>query len=301
MLIDKINAGALALRAVHGTYSNLPSGMSSPFELSKNAPYFGYVDIDLSGCPTFVMLSNNDDFVVKDFFWNGPNAYEPMSLKLWLALARSSSIVFDIGAYTGLYALAAAKVNPKTKVYAFEALDTVYSRLLLNKSVNDLGNLSLRNVAVSDHDGVAGFKVFSGESILTSGSSLVTRPNDRTVVQTKQVACMTLDALQIDYGLSRLDLIKIDAEGAEHMILSGGAQTLTQYKPDIICEVFEGAQTDDIQRLLSEMGYNFFQIHERDLRIAPVQTLTASSDMSALNVLITMKSDQQIQNILSQQ
>ena len=47
----------------------------------------------------------------------------------------------------------------------------------------------------------------------------------------------TLDALVMKENLSRLDLIKIDVDGAEDDVIAGAEATIAKYRPDIIIEV----------------------------------------------------------------
>lgn len=298
-IIQKTNAGSIALQEVYSKYRNLPKGMDSPVILSKTAPYFGYVNIEICDCPPFVMFSNNDDFVAKNYFWNGADAYEPMSLKLWLALAKSSAFIFDIGAYTGLYSLSAASQNRKCKIFAFEALDTIYSRTLINKAANNLANINIYHAAVSDNEGTVDFNIYAGDDVLSSGSSICDKQHGRSVFHTKSVRAVKLDQLMDELNLSRVDLIKIDAEGAEHLIFKGAESTLGKHTPDILCEFLEGAETKELEKMLSDMGYRFFSIDEKKMSVDLTDGIVIGSDMNTLNTLITMKTADQISTLLS--
>jgi FkbM family methyltransferase len=73
----------------------------------------------------------------------------------------------------------------------------------------------------------------------------------------------TLDELAAEYGLTRLDWVKIDAEGAELGVLSGGTETLTRFRPALLIEahdrVYKFVADMDSQRkchdLLAGLGY----------------------------------------------
>jgi FkbM family methyltransferase len=296
--IDSINAGALALRDVRLKYANLPSEVSSPFLLSKSAPYFGFVDVSIADCPAFVMFSNNDDFVAKNYFWSGADAYEPMSLKLWAKLAKASAVTFDIGSYTGVYSLVAAGQNKRSKVYAFEAIDTIYSRLLVNKAANGFGNLSVYHAALSERDGVVEFNIYAGDTVLSTGSTLMEGRTSRPVSQKKTVRSVRLDSMARELKLNEINLMKIDAEGAEHFIFEGGMDSIRRFKPDIVCEFLEGARTDWIESVLSPMGYFFYKIDERDMRVKRVSSIVVEKDGPVLNTLITTKEEAEILNLL---
>jgi FkbM family methyltransferase len=272
---------------------------ASAFSLSKAAPYFGYIDVEIYGLEKVCMFSNNDDFVAKEYFWKGSNAYEPMSIRVWLSLAKSSAVIFDIGAYTGLYSLAAAILNRKAKVYAFEALDVVYSRLLVNIQVNSLGNIKAYNLAVSNEEGSAEFNVYAGDTVLSTGSTLVDGIKNKELFQKKHVRAARLDDLVNELSVPRLDLMKIDTEGAEHLVIQGGQGALKKHTPDIILEVLGGARVDQINSVLSGIGYRFYHIDEAAMSIRQIDSITSSVNPDNLNTLVTMKSPEEINQLIT--
>ena len=297
-IMGKINQGALALQSVKEKYQNLPTELIDPFTLSKTAPYFGFVDIQITGCAPFVMFSNNDDYVAKNYFWRGTDAYEPMSLKVWTTLAKKASFVLDIGSYTGLYSLAAAFISPKSKIYSFEGLDVVYSRLLVNKVANNTGNLNAYHLAISDKEGVAEFNSYAGDTVLSTGSSLITKNVGRSIFQKKLVRTACLDTLLVELSIPSVDLIKIDAEGAEHLIFLGAQQVLNKYSPDIICEFLTDAETNEIEKTLTNLGYRYFHINEKNMTIRQTSSINSADNMESLNTLITKKTIVQLEELL---
>lgn len=267
-------------------------------ELSKEFPYYGYIDIEIDGAEPFVMLSNNDDVVARNYLWAGRNAYEKTSLKLWVALAKKSPTVLDVGSYTGVFSLAAAKSNRTAKVLAFEALDRVYYRLILNKQVNAAGNLQVFNRAVSDTQGKLEFNVYSGDTVLVTGSSLIEKNIDRPVYEKKTVATICLDEFIAELGMSRVGLIKIDAEGAEHLVLKGAKHIIEASKPDILVELLKDAQLQNIESMLAPLGYKYYQLNDATGEIKHVDSLIASTSMHDLNTLISCKTLQQLEDLL---
>lgn len=303
-LIESINSDAIKQRQKYlGNKTSNQKDISS-FELSKQSPFFGYVDVVADNCDPFLMFSNNDDFVAMDYFWFGHDAYERMSVKIWKRLASRSSVTFDIGAYTGIYSLCAASSNRKGKIYSFEAIDMIYSRLLINKLVNKFGGLNVYNMAVSDSCGSIEFNVYAGDAVLSTGSSLIERKaggSGREVYVRKKVNATTIDDFTREQKLSKVDLMKMDAEGAEHLIFHGGAETILKYKPDILCEVLSGSQNEDIEKTLKGMGYNFFKIDDNNLSITQTDSLLPAENMYTLNNLITQKSESELLKLLTVQ
>lgn len=298
-IIDKKNEGALALRDVSHKYRNLPYELTTPLILAQKAPFFGFIDIEISHCPAFAMFSNNDDFVAKQYFWGGADAYEGMSLMLWLAFAKRSAVIFDVGAYTGVYSLTAAIQNKKCKVHSFEPLDNAYSRLIINKRLNNLGNINIHKLALSDKDMFSDFNTFAGDEVLSTGSSLMDKVTDRAIFEKKNVRVECLDSIVSKLNILRLDLLKIDAEGAEHLIFKGGQNTIQKYSPDIICEFLPNAKTIEIEKFLSTIGYNYFEIDEYSMSINQVENIKSARSLNTLNTLITKKSMEEVQELIA--
>lgn len=59
----------------------------------------------------------------------------------------------------------------------------------------------------------------------------------------------TLDELTAEYGLTRLDWVKIDVEGAELGVLTGGQETLARFSPALVIEAH-----DKVYQFVSDMG-----------------------------------------------
>jgi FkbM family methyltransferase len=298
MLIDEKNAAALKLRETYG-----PLGLERfiPMtELRKVAPYFGYVEVSITGVPEFSMLSNNDDFVAERYFWYGADAYEPTSLRVWSTLARRSTLVCDVGSYTGVFALCAAAMNPKAKVFAFEALDRVYYRLLMNKYANGFGNLQTFHRAIADGPGECELNVYSGEGVLVTASSLKENEGGRQVHEKKKVPMTSLDQLVADGVLPGIQLLKIDAERAEHLVLRGAGKVLAQHKPDVLCELLQNAEIQEIEEHFQRLGYQFYKIRESERQVEPITHLSAPDNKRDMNVLITARPRQELQGWLGE-
>jgi FkbM family methyltransferase len=297
-IINSKNAGAVALKDALQYINNIPQNALEQLVNPKVSPYYGFVDVEISGVPSFTMFSNNDDFVAQAYFWRGIDAYESTSLKLWTALARRSVSIFDIGAYSGVYSLAASKASPKSKIYAVEALDRVYSRLLINKAANSAANINCFNFAVSDNDSEIDLLIYSGQDILVSGSSTVPDVCTRAPHESKRVRSVTLDSFIESNAIPGVGLIKIDAEGAEHLIMKGARKAIGRYLPDIICELLPAAKTDDVISFFSSLGYKYYKISESSMKLVQHLTPPVSVGSSDYNTFISVKSSSELLSLL---
>jgi FkbM family methyltransferase len=131
-------------------------------------------------------------------------------------------VIVDVGANIGLYTLIAARLTGYSgKVISFEPSPRIFALLRDNVQVNgflESGIIDLRQVALSDSSGVAPFTVYPKDS---GHSTLFRGPEG---CQQIEVQTDTLDrALS---AIPKVDVIKIDAEGAEPFILRGMRETL---------------------------------------------------------------------------
>jgi FkbM family methyltransferase len=141
-------------------------------------------------------------------------------------------VFIDVGANTGIYTLKAAKYfDQKGVVLAIEPFPDVLATLYYSVQANSFQNVRLRNFCASDKTG-------SGTLWLNAGHpnsfSLFKNDEKASSLSTLKVA---LDDLFEWENLSRLDYLKIDAEGAEQMILSGASKVIQKFRPIIQAEI----------------------------------------------------------------
>jgi FkbM family methyltransferase len=63
-----------------------------------------------------------------------------------------------------------------------------------------------------------------------------------------------LDSIAEGFGLRRVDVIKIDAEGAEIQVLNGGVETITRFRPFIVVEV-RNRNINQFKQIMEDLGY----------------------------------------------
>ena len=130
----------------------------------------------------------------------------------------------DIGAATGMYATHFAKHSKS--VICFEAVLPVYNEL--NKIKTFYNNVTTHNLAVSNFEGVSDFYVDDKRLSNSSFQNLVEG-------QKIEVDTVTVDSLK----LNDIGFIKIDVEGVELDVLMGAVDTIHEYRPTCMVEVYE--------------------------------------------------------------
>lgn len=163
-----------------------------------------------------VKLNSDMDMVVKRFRSRGE--FEPRSMAIWRQYARDGGLMVDVGAYTGIYAIAASQEG--ARVVAFEPMPKCAARMAENARANGVSFGRIR-IAVSDR---AGIVAMASRADLSSGS--------RVASDGLAVASARMD----DMAISDVRAIKIDVEGHEQAVLRGAMETICEYRPAIIVE-----------------------------------------------------------------
>ncbi len=213
----------------------------------------------------FVLLRPDRCVVAKELYWGHgqrPRPEDAFALELFAELASRSDVALDIGAYTGIFSVAAAAVNPFADVHAFEIVPDVYRLLLDNCVRNDLlDRVTLHLEGVGEQ----GARMLVPAT--SSGSALPDFYSDRLRFETGvHVRFVSLDSLLPVIPPEARVLAKIDVEGSENEVLRGGDEFLRGFAPDVLCEVLDGvADGGELEALLAPHAYRFFLVRENDL------------------------------------
>lgn len=206
----------------------------------------------------FQMILNLQDWIPQDIFITGE--FEPTTSTVAKQLLKRGDTVVDVGANIGYFSLLFSHcVGAKGRVYAFEPVPQLASALLDNASLNRFEQITLSNLALSDHAGESRFYVGPRNN---SGLSSLRQPRDSSA--SLDVKLERFDRL-FDPDLD-ISLVKIDVEGAELAVLRGMNEYLRNRHPNVLVEVtqtFLEEMGDSAQSLLAYMqnlGYNCYVI-----------------------------------------
>jgi FkbM family methyltransferase len=178
----------------------------------------------------------------------------------------------DLGAHIGYYSLKAARaVGPKGQVIAIEPNPETVRQLRDNIQASGAKVIAVEPVACSDSE--AELELFAAPRANTGQTSL-SRANAQqsgAVHAVYRVRARPLDAIIQEAGVSRVDVVKIDVEGAELLVLKGAKQTLARYSPVLFVEVMDnqlqamGTSAAELKEFLRSQGYT--PSHSLDLNI----------------------------------
>jgi FkbM family methyltransferase len=154
-------------------------------------------------------------------------------------------IVVDVGAYVGVYTILKAQRNKL--VIAFEPHPLNYSLLSHNLRINNIKNVIPFNVAVANYCGKT--KLFVSNQ--SSAHSLVLQRSNRYI----EVPCITLDKALSELDITHVGVIKIDAEGAELLILKGSKDTLNKTDRLVIAAYHFKDESRQVMNFLHRNGF----------------------------------------------
>ena len=212
----------------------------------------------------FKMSLTLDKQVDKEIFMG---IFESDTQNFYAGILQSGMIVFDIGANKGLYSLiAAAKIGKEGEIYSFEPAPKAHDSLLDNIKLNNYYNIFPFKLGVSDKQGEIIFNICEDDAYNSIGNNPLKPVKEQQIIKTTSI-----DNFCKEYNINRIDLLKIDTEGAEELVLKGGEKVLNNDNgPLIICEYnsktdYGIANSKGMFNLLKEMGYYIFQLKSNDL------------------------------------
>jgi FkbM family methyltransferase len=194
------------------------------------------------------------------------SVYEPDTVATLQAVIKPGMIVADVGANIGYYTVILGRlVGPNGSVHAFEPYPDSLSDLRRNTEINQLRNVSVSSCALSSSHGAA--TLYLGHGDVTNSLQPTKHSGNEAIAITTE----TLDRYASTHELRRLDLIKIDVEGAERDVISGASSVLEALKPMLLLEFSIHSKafgyTDaNLRSHLETRGYTLFRAGTPPLR-----------------------------------
>jgi FkbM family methyltransferase len=277
---------APSIQALYLAYRNLPEAKAAEYWLQQGVTHFNpnspdvgewiwtqakpenpftYVPYDnliltveanLKSITTAVLLAQKDWFEAE--------------MELWRTQIRPDMTVIDVGANVGVYTFSAAqRVGETGKVIAIEPFKACVNCLQETSRINQLPWVKIYEAAASDYCGSAKLSLHNASELneVISDNS----PSSDSA-NTVTIQCLTLDSLIETENLTRVDWLKIDAEGHEIQVLQGAERLLTEFKPNIIYENIAGAHGSNgaIMEYIQAKGYQVYSYRPYIQELVPV-------------------------------
>ena len=202
--------------------------------------------VEAEGGAQFWIRVNSSDVLVIWEIWKA-KVYDDVRIPI-----GAEDVVVDIGAHIGGFAVRAARLAHRGRVYAYEPFSKNYALLIENRQLNGLENLHIENRAVSDRRGKMPLYMPGDNGAL--GSLMQDTSSSMEMVQ-----ATTLSDIITEHGIEQIDYLKVDVEGAEYDILFNCPQETFARVRRVVMEYhdFEGDTRShrDLVYLLNSHGF----------------------------------------------
>lgn len=189
--------------------------------------------------------------------------WEPDETNFILSNLEKGDLFVDVGANIGWFTiLACDRVSDSGRVIAFEARPDLADRLNLSVQENGFASRCIVHaVALGDSKGQ--IQIASVPAEHNPGHSFILKGEAESGSRVHgSVPMDMLDSFNYDRPIK---VLKVDVEGAEHLVLKGALKTIASHKPIIVMELFpkwlkkvSGVEPQITLELLSGLGYRAF-------------------------------------------
>ena len=146
-------------------------------------------------------------------------------------------IIFDVGAHHGQTAGRFREIFPNSTIYSFEPFPESFDQLRQN--TRNEPNTKIFNFGLSDRNGV--LKFYSNPSSATNSllSTDINGPKtwNEGLLETKKIIeaeFRTLDSVISEEHIPEVNILKLDVQGAEHLVLKGAISAIQNGQVDLI-------------------------------------------------------------------
>lgn len=168
---------------------------------------------------------------------------------LFNRLLHKGDVIIDAGANIGTHTLALAKLVGKSGViHSFEPQQEIYEILLDNINANNLKNVQAYWAAIGSSSGKCRLPKIDYSQVNNFGLVSIVGEGD------PEVPLVTIDSLE----LPKLNLIKIDVEGAEADVIRGSVSTLRRLRPILYVENNNRQKRKALVELIRSMKYRLW-------------------------------------------
>jgi FkbM family methyltransferase len=179
--------------------------------------------------------------------------WEPNVVRAVTTSVKPGMRVVDIGAHIGYYTLLFAKgVGSSGRVVSFEPVPANFALLRENIQINRLQNVQAFPEAVFSN--TQEITIHVPDDLPHSGDASIYSAGASSQLRARAIK---LDSFCASSGFQP-DFLKMDVEGAEYDVLTGGKETIARFRPKMLIELhhFDGnLAAHPVPGLLAKWGY----------------------------------------------
>lgn len=198
------------------------------------------------------------------------NAFE-LQKKL-LGNANKPLTIFDIGAHVGKISLKYNKLFPNSSIYSFEPFQESF--LSLKQNTLTYKNIKPFNIGLGEYVGTSKFHSNIHEqtnSILATHEEGNSNWGNKNILSTKEVLDIeltTLDQIVAEENIKKIDILKLDVQGAEHKVMAGAKKIIEKgmvsliYTEIITIPTYQNQKDlDQVLKMYRQYGFELFNMY----------------------------------------
>jgi len=205
-------------------------------------------------------------------------------------IVKPGWVCLDVGANIGEVALHMGKLaGPAGAVHAFEPVPALYERLRAHVEKNRANEIVRTHaLALANANGKCTLACATADGENQGLASLVNTASGDVPLRI-EVPTMRLDDFAAREQLKRVDLVKVDIQGAEMLFLDGARETLARFSPALLMEVSPddlkcaGTDSRELCAKLAELDYKLFAV-KRGRVGEELDPKTMRADFHATNI-----------------
>jgi FkbM family methyltransferase len=186
------------------------------------------------------------------WFGNASYKFDKNGERWLLETLRDEPIrtVLDIGANVGKWSLVAAEMFPQATVYALEIVPATASEL--RTRVEGQSRIKTFNLGLTDRTGTVTMRYHPSASAHATFTEYPAR------WEGQRIGCPAMrgDEFLVREGIREVDFLKLDVEGAEHLVLRGFEELLRERRVRLV--QFEYGRVNILTRFLLQDFYELF-------------------------------------------
>jgi len=214
---------------------------------------------------------------------------DPALLKYLEKTLKPGDTVLDVGAWLGMTSMFSARfIEAEGTVFSFEAESTNYARFCRNLEINRCDRVKPFHLAVFSSNGTVDLNKYSPKRKGWHSIGWYELGGDKPVAKEK-VDCVALDDFCEQENISKIQLMKIDVEGAEPEAFAGAVKLLRSHAIErvvfeVSIEPLNGMNhtVEDVVTPLLAAEYRRFEMNEDGTLNGPITDFT---DCQFLNLV----------------
>lgn len=213
-------------------------------------------------------------------------------VELFRRLLPGDGVAIEVGSNIGAHTVPISRFCAKGRVFCYEPQRVIFQILCANLALNNVTNVVAQPSAVGDNN--AWIEIEGGDydrpwnygafSLVSGFSSEASFPD---TTRKEPVRLLRLDDDPHLQKISRLDLLKIDAEGFESDVLNGASGLIENFQPAIFAEANTPQNFERVQSELRRRSYRCYWVcsqRSRRNNFNQAQWLMPGQDINLLGV-----------------